>query len=52
MYYLQKNEENILQFPAVNGKRRTGESNSRFMKVLWQYTYETLKLVLGIKAKQ
>ena len=45
MYYLQVNKTNILQFPAVNGRRLSGEGNSRMIKVFWQYTKETLKLV-------
>lgn len=46
MYYLQENKTNVLQFPAVNGIRLHGEGNSQFLKVLWQYTTETMKLVL------
>jgi len=49
MYYLQENKENILQFPAVNGKRLSGEANGGFVKVFWQYTRETLRLVFGKK---
>ncbi len=45
MHYLQDNKTNILQFPAVNGRRLSGEGNSRMIKVFWQYTKETLKLV-------
>lgn len=46
MYYLQVNKENILQFPAVNGRRLTGEGNSGFIKVFIQYFKETIKLVI------
>lgn len=45
MYYLQNNRVSVLQFPAVNGKRRYGQGNSRFFKVLLQYTKATLELV-------
>jgi dolichol-phosphate mannosyltransferase len=51
MYYLQENKENILQFPVINGKRLSGESNSGFLKVFWQYTIATLRLVFGKKAE-
>ena len=44
MYYLQLQEVTILQFPAENGKRPSGEGNSRFFKVLIQYTIATLKM--------
>lgn len=47
MYYLQENKANILQFPAVNGVRLAGEGNSRFVKVLCQYTMATFKLVFS-----
>ena len=46
MYYLQKQNSTILQIPVVNGERLKGEGNSRFIKVFFQYTIETLKLVL------
>lgn len=45
MFYLQRRKVNILQFPAVNGYRKNGEGNNRFLKVFWQYFIETLKLV-------
>lgn len=45
MYYLQQQKANILQVPAVNGKRRHGQGNSTFLRVFMQYTMETLKLV-------
>jgi dolichol-phosphate mannosyltransferase len=44
MYYLQKNRAGVLQFPAVNGKRKQGKGNSNFFKVLLQYTKEVFKL--------
>lgn len=37
MYYLQKNGTTILQYPAVNGIRRYGTGNRRFMKTLIKY---------------
>lgn len=45
MFYLQKMRVNILQFPAINGKRQQGEGNDKFLGVFWQYFTETLKLV-------
>jgi dolichol-phosphate mannosyltransferase len=45
MYYLQEQGVEILQFPAVNGKRLKGQGNSRFLKVFAQYTRETFSLV-------
>lgn len=52
MFYLQENKENILQYPAVNGKRLSGEANGSFIKVFWQYTVETIRLVLGQKVEK
>lgn len=51
MYYLQKHNVNILQIPAVNGKRKAGKSNSRFFKVFWQYFKETIKLTYRVRVK-
>ena len=45
-YFLQVNRKNVLQFPAINGKRIDGEGNSRFLNVLFQYTKAVLKLTL------
>ena len=45
MYYLQQMNAEILQFPAVNGKRLKGKGNSNFLKVFKQYAWETLSLV-------
>lgn len=45
MFYLQKEKNNMLQIPAVNGKRLKGDGNSKFLKVFWQYFKETYKLV-------
>lgn len=47
MYYLQENKTDVLQFPAVNGTRLAGEGNSRFLKVLLQYTMATIKLIIS-----
>lgn len=52
MYYLQENRESILQFPAVNGKRLSGEANGSLIKVFWQYMRETLRLVFGKKEER
>jgi len=46
MYYLQEKNIEILQFPVVNGRRLSGEGNSKFFKVLYQYTLATIKLVI------
>lgn len=45
LYYLQKKNISILQFPAVNGKRLQGPGNSRLLKTFIQYTSETIKMV-------
>ncbi len=44
IYYLQKINTKILQFPAVNGKRVSGKGNSRFLRTFWQYFKEIFKL--------
>lgn len=44
LFYLQRQKVAILQFPAVNGERKGGKGNSRFLKVFLQYAIETLKL--------
>jgi len=46
MYYLQRQEVRILQFPAVNGQRLAGNGNSRFVKVFWQYFREVVALTV------
>lgn len=46
LYYLQKQGVNIIQFPAVNGKRMKGTGNRAFVKLFYQYFTEVLKLVL------
>jgi dolichol-phosphate mannosyltransferase len=46
LYFLQKNRANILQFPAVNGRRLSGVGQSKFIGVFWQYFRETIKLAL------
>ena len=51
IYYLQMNNVNILQIPAVNGVRKEGEGNSRFFHVFWQYFKEVIKLTLKIRFK-
>jgi len=51
MYYLQVNKTEILQFPAVNGKRLAGDGNTRFFKVFRQYFVAVLKLTYKIKFK-
>jgi dolichol-phosphate mannosyltransferase len=41
-YFLEKNGARILEFPACNGKRLSGDGNNRFFYVFWLYFYETL----------
>lgn len=45
IYYLQKNNTSILQFPAVNGTRKYGSGNSRFFKVFIQYSFAVFQLM-------
>lgn len=45
LFYLQRHQAAILQYPAVNGKRLKGKGNSNFIRVFWQYTRETIALV-------
>ncbi|HEY1816675.1 MAG TPA: glycosyltransferase [Kofleriaceae bacterium] len=44
MFYLQRHDAKILQFPAVNGARLAGKGNSRFLRVFWQYFTELMAL--------
>jgi dolichol-phosphate mannosyltransferase len=44
MYFLQKQQASILQFPAINGRRLTGEGNQKFVKIFVQYFSEVCKL--------
>ncbi len=44
MYYLQERNAEVLQIPAVNGRRLKGTGNNRFLGVFAQYTRETLRL--------
>lgn len=46
LYYLQRNGASILQFPAVNGRRLSGQGNRRLAKVLFQYATEVIRLAL------
>jgi dolichol-phosphate mannosyltransferase len=52
MYYFQRHRFNVLQFPAVNGKRIAGEGNARFFKVFRQYFIEVVKLTYHIRIKK
>lgn len=45
MYYFQELNLNILQIPAVNGRRLHGQSNARFFQVFLQYAQATFHLV-------
>ena len=51
LYYLQKKEVNILQIPAVNGKRKEGQGNSRFFQVFFRYFKEVVKLSYKLRIK-
>ena len=46
LYYLQKNKVRILQFPAINGERKTGVSNRAFLKTFSQYFAATTRLAI------
>ncbi len=46
LYYLQRQEVSILQFPAVNGKRLSGSGNSRFFRTFAKYFAATWRLAL------
>jgi len=52
MFYLQKNNATILQIPVINGARKTGAGNSRFLKVFWQYFTESIKLAYKMRREQ
>ncbi|MBL4657212.1 MAG: glycosyltransferase [Flavobacteriales bacterium] len=45
-YYLQLNKVEVLQFPAVNGKRLDGDGNSGFLKVFAEYMKAVFQLTL------
>jgi dolichol-phosphate mannosyltransferase len=45
-YYLQKKRVSLLQIPAQNGRRRSGQGNRRFFWVLWKYTREVVLLTM------
>lgn len=51
MYYLQKHNVQVLQFPAVNGKRKEGKGNKEFFRVFWQYFKEVVKLTYKARIK-
>lgn len=48
-YYLQRKNIEVLQFPAVNGKRKEGKGNSNFIKVFIQYSFAVMKLFIKEK---
>lgn len=52
MFYLQKLEIKILQFPAANGKRLAGTGNKRLIKVFFQYINATIRLALTDSKKE
>lgn len=43
LYFMQRDGVRILQFPAVNGDRRSGEGNSSFLRTFRQYFAATLR---------
>lgn len=51
IFYLQRKGVNILQFPAINGKRAKGKGNSKFLSLFWQYFTEVLKLAYKERIK-
>jgi dolichol-phosphate mannosyltransferase len=51
IYYLQRDNVDILQIPAVNGRRKEGEGNNRFFKVFWQYFIAVIKLTYKVRVK-
>ena len=52
LYYMQKKDLSILQFPAENGERLGGEANSNLGRVFRQYFLEVLKLTYKIKIRR
>ena len=46
LFYLQKRDISILQFPAINGERLGGKGNSNFLKVFRQYFIAVFSLAL------
>lgn len=49
MYYLQENKANLLQIPAIIGKRLAGKGNRKFLSIFFLYTKETIKLAFKRK---
>lgn len=49
MYFFQKNKNDILQYPAINGKRLSGDGNSNFFKVFKLYFKAVIKLTYKIR---
>lgn len=52
IYFLQKINSSILQFPAENGTRIAGVGNSRLLKVFAQYFREVCILTYKIRIKK
>jgi len=46
IYYIQKNNDTILQVPMIDGMRRAGRANRLSLRVVIQYTVTVIKLVL------
>lgn len=51
LYFLQRQAVNILQFPAINGRRLSGAGQSNFIGVFWQYFKEVIKLAFKGRIK-
>jgi dolichol-phosphate mannosyltransferase len=51
MYYLQRQGASVLQIPVINGERRSGEGNDRFVKVFVQYFREVMALTWRVRVK-
>ena len=49
LYFLQRMNVKIYEFPIVYEKRKFGESKTRFIKVFINYTYEALKFLYNEK---
>ncbi|MAG94607.1 MAG: dolichol-phosphate mannosyltransferase [Planctomycetaceae bacterium] len=46
LYFLQRKKAAVLQFPVMNGSRRSGTANSAFVSTLFQYVAATLPLAM------
>ena len=49
LYFLQRAGIRILQFPAVNGRRRFGQEQSHLVRIFLQYSGELLKFAFNAR---